>query len=220
MNLVIIAALIQALTQEVNLLEQQLAQLQASSTVATSTYVAPTVSSDTTPVVEPVTQTIISNSMDNVGTASTAGTPGTGTAPAPETISVSFATSSESEGLVTVKNTLGVPVRIVNLDVDGTLAGFSIGETYGKGFVYPPSFTDTQGDTFNVFTCTGLGSLGMANMGSSGKIDPCVRRDARVAKNELQPDETMILRYAGNPTKVTYQAGSIVEVATGNDVQF
>jgi len=211
-NAIVIAALIQALTQEVSLLEQELAQMQASSTVATSTYVPPVTISMTvqsTPVVEPVTQTITQNNMPEE----------IGTAPAPQSISVTFATSSENEGLVTVKNTLGVPVRIVNLNVDGTLAGFTIGEMYGKGYVYPPSFTDTHGETFNVFTCTGLGSLGMANLGSGGIVDPCVRRDAHLPKNELQPGETMILRYTGNPTKVTYQAGSIVDLS-GNDVQF
>jgi hypothetical protein len=76
-----------------------------------------------------------------------------------------------------------------------------------------------QDKTFDVFTCEGLGSLGTANMGSSGIIDPCVRRDARLAKNDLQPGEKMILRYRGNPSTVTYEPGSIVDLQ-GNDVQF
>ena len=210
-NQIVILALIQALTQEVNLLQQELAQLQASSTVAMATVGnigAPDLSSivlpsaSNTPPVEPVPQTI------------------TQTMPQEEqTISVTFATSTNSEALVTVKNTLGVAVRIKNLDVDGTLAGFTIGTEYGQGFVYPQSFKDTQGKTFDVFTCEGLGSLGSANMGSSGMIDPCLRRDARLAKNELQPEETMILRYTGNPTEITYQPGSITDLQ-GNDVQF
>lgn len=171
----VILALIQSLTQKVEALEAQLAQMQSQSAVVGA--VATPSSTESTPVVAPVTQT---TNMPEQATP---------------TISVSFAASADSEGLVTVKNTLNVPVRIKSLDVDGTLVGFTIGTKYGDGMVYPPSFADTQGTSFDVFTCTGLGSLGQANMGASGMVDPCVRRDANLAKNELQPGETMILRY-------------------------
>jgi len=184
-------ACLSVLVNEVIALQNELSALQS---------VAPT-STVNTPSVEPA-QTINQTSMAQEETG----------AGAQESISVSFATSSPNEGLVTVKNTLGVPVRIVNLDVDGTLLGFNIGTEYGEGFVYPGSFTDSQGKSFNVFTCSGLGSLGTANLGSSGNIDPCARRDANLAKNELQPGETMILRYTGKPTAVIYQAGSIVDL--------
>jgi hypothetical protein len=214
MNQIVLLALIQALTQEVNLLEQELAQLQ-NPIAATSTYIAPALDLApstsigagigteipvATPVVEPVQQTITQPMTQ-------------------EAISVTFAQSGDSEGLVTVKNTLGVPVRIKSLDVDGSLAGFTISETYGQGLVYQKSFRDATGKEFDVFTCEGLGSQGTANLGSGGMVDPCVRRDAHLAKNELQPNETMILRYTGNPTTVTYQEGSIVDLS-GNDVEF
>lgn len=137
----------------------------------------------------------------------------------PVTIPVTFSASSEDEAFVTVENTNSVAIRVITLDVDGTLVGFAIGSKY-TGLIYPPSFTDNKGVTFDVFTCTGLNSLGKANLGPSGIIDPCARRDAQLPKNELQPEETMILRYVGKPTKVTYQEGSIVEVATGNNVLF
>jgi hypothetical protein len=213
MNQIVLLALIQALTQEVNLLEQELAQLQ-NPIAATSTYIAPVLDlapspsigagigtqiPTLAPVVEPVTQTI--------------------TQPMAERISVTFAKSGDTEGFVTVKNNSGIVVRIKSLDVDGTLAGFSIGEVYGQGLVYQESFKDTTGKVFEVFTCDGLGSLGTANLGSGGMVDPCVRRDAHLAKNELQPNETMVLRYTGSPTDVTYRQGSIVDLS-GNDVQF
>jgi hypothetical protein len=123
-NPIVILALIQALTQEVNLLQQELVQMQASSTVAMATTTvgnigAPDLSSIvlpevSAPAVEPVTQTT------------------TQTMPQEQTISVTFATSTNSEALVTVQNTLGIAVRIKNLDVDGTLAGFTIGTEYGN----------------------------------------------------------------------------------------
>jgi len=206
MNTILILALIQALTQEVQLLEQQLAQLQAETTAVTSTYVAPAlpISVSSTPVVEPTIQTTNTTMPVERGAVS-----------APQTISVTFATSIESEGLVTITNTLGETVRLKSLDVDGTLAGYS----YTPGLVYQQSFKDVTGKTFDTFTCTGLGSLGLANLGSSGMIDPCMRRDAQLPKNELQPGETMTLRYTGNPTGVTYQPGSITDLA-GNEVQF
>jgi hypothetical protein len=205
-NQLVILALIQALSQEVSALELQLSQLQA----AEVQMVAPssTVTDTSTPAVDPVNQTLGQSSMPDTQEATT--TP---------LVAVSFAPSVEGEGLVTVKNNSPITVRIKNLDVDGTLAGFTIGTQYGQGFVYPQSFTDTQGKSFDVFTCNGLDSIGTANLGSSGMVDPCVRRDANVAKNELQPGETMILRYTGNPTKVTYQTGSIVDL-NGDDVQF
>jgi hypothetical protein len=209
MNMIVVAALIQMLTQEVNILQQQLAAMQASSTVAvatTTTMVLATSTVQSTPVVAPVKQTITMSEA-------------IGSAVVPQSISVTFATSSNNEGLLTIKNTLGIPVRIKSLDVNGSLAGFSIGAVYGEGFVYQESFKDSQGAKFDVFTCTGLDSLGKANLGSSGMVDPCVRRDSYQPKNELQPGETMVLRYTGSPTAVTYQAGSITDLA-GNDIQF
>lgn len=207
-------ACLSELVNEVIFLQNELNALQAASTTTAvapdSTPVASTTIETSTPAVDPVTQTSTQSMPDELGAA---------TPPAPAAISVSFAQSGDSEGLVTVKNTLSIPVRIVDLDVDGTLVGFTIGTMYGKGFTYPPSFTDSQGEIFNVFTCTGLDSLGVANLGTGKIIDPCARRDANLAKNELQPGETMILRYTGDPTKVTYQEGSIVDL-DGNDIQF
>jgi hypothetical protein len=136
-----------------------------------------------------------------------------------KTISLTVATSGH-DVFVTITNDTGVAVRVKNLNVpDGVLAGVTIGGVYGQGIVYAASFTDNLGKSFGVLSCDGLGSLGDAIL-PGGKIDPCRRKDANLARNELQPGERMILRYTGTPTSATYQAGSIVEVATGNDVLF
>jgi len=171
-----------------------------------------------TAIVAPLTSDIQTVTPQSITMDESTTTPEAAQAVSPS-ISVSLASSTEGEALVTVKNTLSVPVRIKNLNVDGTLVGFTIGTEYGRGIIYPPSFKDTQGQEFNVLACNGLGSLGNANLGSSGMVDPCVRRDANLAKNELQPGETMILRYTDNPTTVTYQVGSITDLE-GKDVQF
>jgi hypothetical protein len=138
----------------------------------------------------------------------------------PKTISVVFALLGD-DGFVTITNDTGVAVRVKNLNVPGgAVAGVTIGQKYGEGFVYPESFTDAVGKTFDMFTCNGLRSLGDAVVPGNSNLDPCARRDAQIAKNELQSGETMIVRYTGTPTGVTYQPGSIVEVESGNDVTF
>ncbi len=137
-----------------------------------------------------------------------------------KTISVAF-NATDTDAYVTISNNTGVAVRVKNLNVPGgAIAGITIGKNYGEGFVYPESFTDSLGKTFDVFTCNGLGSLGTAVVPGNANLDPCVRKDAPVAKNELRPGEQMIIRYVGTPSGVTYQAGSIVEVESGNDVSF
>jgi len=131
----------------------------------------------------------------------------------PKTISVSFESSTQ---FVTITNDTGTRVRVVNLDVDGTLEGFGFS---GSQYQYAPSFTDAMEKTFTAFACTGLGSEGMAILPQQGPTDPCRRKDANLARNEIEPGETMTLRYA-DAKKITYQPGSIVEVDTGADVQF
>lgn len=136
-----------------------------------------------------------------------------------KTISLSVATSGD-DIFVTITNDTGVAVRVKNLNVpDGVLAGVTIGSVYGQGIVYAASFTDNVGKSFGVLACDGLGSLGEAVL-PGGNIDPCRRKDANLARNEIQPGERMILRYTGTQEGVTYQPGSIVEVATGADVLF
>jgi hypothetical protein len=157
----------------------------------------------------------------DTGTVSvTETTPAIVSAPAvPKTIQVVFSANSD-EGFVTITNTTGVTVRIKNLNVaSGTLAGITIGKTYGEGFVYSPSFTDSEGNRFDRFDCNGLGSLGMA-VGYGGNVDPCVRKDSNAVINELALGETMVLRYTGSPTGVTYAQRSIVEAGDGSDVMF
>lgn len=181
------------------------------------------------------TTEIAATSTTDAGVATGTGT-GTGTettaspvvAPAvsqstiimPKTISVSFAVVGD-DGFVTITNDTGVAVRVKGLNVPGgTVAGITIGMKYGEGFVYPESFTDATGKTFDFFACNGLGSLGMAVVPGNNNLDPCKRKDEQFAKNELRAGETMIVRYTGTPTGVTYQPGSIVEVDSGNDVTF
>jgi len=198
-----VLAVIKALTAEVNLLESELAQLQSSTVIAaTSTYIPP-IQTFTPPTM---------NDENNVGSAD---------APvATTTISVTFQATSTGDGYVTINNTSDVAVRVTNLDVDGTLAGITDGPVYGEGFVYAPAVKDASGNEHSVLSCTGVGSDGMVQLPGGGTIDPCRRRDANLAKNELQPGETMVLRYTGQPTAVTYQPGSIIELNSGADVQF
>ena len=207
MNQIVLLALIQALTQEVNLLEQELAQLQ-NPVAVTSTYTPPPL--DIAPNIGAGTGTDNQTQIQtNIQT----------TMPATQTISVSF-NATDTVGYVTVANTSNVAVRIKSLDVDGIFNGITIGKDYNEGMNYAPSFKDNMGHTFEVLACNGLGSEGLAILPGTGGVDPCLRKDANLARNELQPGETAILQYTGSPTGVTYQATSIVEVATGNDVQF
>src|ERR1035437_5488243 len=117
MNQIVLLALIQALTQEVNLLEQELAQLQNPIAV-TSTYTPPPLD-------------IVSNIGAGTGRDNQTQTNIQTTMPATQTISVSF-NATGTVGYVTVANTSNVAVRIKNLDVDGTFNGITIGKDYNR----------------------------------------------------------------------------------------
>jgi hypothetical protein len=130
----------------------------------------------------------------------------------PETISVNFSTSTDALGnilgFVAINNTTGGAVRVVNLDVPG-------------GTFDHLTFSDSGTWSFgNEFSCTGLGSKGYQSIYGNNHFDPCARMDNGAAINEIAPGETMTLQYGGNPSAVVYQSGSIVDVATGADVQF
>lgn len=179
------------LQQQVAALEAQLAALQA--TVASSIPPTPQIS----------------------GTAP-AGTTAPDKGPNPiqaphvtKTISVKVVDDTHVE----ILNDTGVAVRVKGLGVKGTLERAKIGN-----FDYAASF-DANGQTFNLFACNGLGSLGTTSMPGDGGFDPCKRRDGNQPRNELQPGEKMILHVEGG-TDITYQAGTIVEVATGDDVTY
>jgi hypothetical protein len=188
-------------------LAAQVAEVQQTSTVA-----VPEIAATSTLAQAPVT--VPGTSTDSVGAAPAAPAP-----VVPKMISVSFSVVGQ-DSFVTITNNIGAAVRVKNLDVgNGTIQGISIGKKYGEGYVYAPTFTDNDGNSFDRLSCTGLGSLGKASE-YGGPVDPCVRKDSSSAINELQPGEVMILRYTGTPTGVTYQAGSIVEVDSGNDVAF
>jgi hypothetical protein len=192
-----------SLINEVIALEKQLMALQTSSSTVQS---APDISAASTTAVGAGvgTETVTAPSLPIMES---------------KTISLTVATSGP-DVLVTITNDTGVAVRVKNLNVpDGVLAGVTIGSEYGQGIIYAASFTDNLGKSFGVLACDGLGSLGEAIL-PGGKIDPCRRKDANIARNELQPGERMILRYTGTQESVTYQPGSIVEVATGADVLF
>ena len=141
-----------------------------------------------------------------------------------KTISVTF-NATGTEGYVMITNDTRVAIRVKNLNVpNGNVAGVTIGKKYGEGFVYQESFTDADGKAFNMFACDGLRSLGAATVPGNNNLDPCKRKDAQLAKNELRPGETMVLRYTKTGDAAVsapvYQTGSIVEVETGSDVTF
>jgi hypothetical protein len=184
-----------------------------------TTSLQDTVSTSTPPAFPSISSDTVAGTGAGTGTETVAPVQPTSTPVVPKTIQVIFSANSD-EGFVTITNTTGVTVRIKNLDVtSGTLAGISFGKTYGDGYVYSGSFADSLGNTFNRFSCNGLGSLGQA-VQYGGSVDPCARKDGSGAINELQAGEMMILRYTGSPSGVTYQTGSIVEAGNGSDVTF
>ena len=77
-----------------------------------------------------------------------------------KTIEVLFSANSDNtEAFVTINNTAGVLVRVKGLNVEGgILAGISFGKTYGEGWVYPASFTDSTGQKFETLSCDGFPS--------------------------------------------------------------
>jgi hypothetical protein len=192
----LLVQLINLLMQQVSALQAQLTELQAS------------VQTLSTPVQPPSTPPAL--------------TTGTTVAPAPTNTATS---TPEVPKTVTVKqidithlqivNDTGVAVRIKNIAASSTLADMNIS---GSSIWYPRSFKGMDA-TYNIFDCSGLGSLGTYPSYGNANTDPCVRRDENLPRNELQPGETMTLRFY-DPVDITNVTGTIVEVGTGKDVQF
>ena len=135
-------------------------------------------------------------------------------------LQITLATTSDG---VVINNTTGVTLRVQGINFpNGTIQHVALSDA--PNLQYPVMFTDPKGNTDNLFDCRGAGSEGTFPVYGNGKADPCRRgslggAQSPIARNELQPGESMTLTVSGDSTW-QYQAGSIVEADSGSDVIF
>lgn len=109
-----------------------------------------------------------------------------------------------------ILNNTGVALRVKKIEIPGA----AIKEAKVGAWTY-----ETKGK-YPMFDCIGLKSLGTYPSYGNPATDPCKRMDSNIPRNELQPGETMTLRFDGTFGGLEYATGRIVEVETGKDVQF